>query len=302
MKLGRHKWIIVLAIAVVAVGALWLWQRSKEPRYQGRTVRQWIEIVRPTKTYHTNVENIYSSVDFHEKELVQMLNALGTNAAPALIQILDEADSTMTKLKAAVTRSKLVPDSVKSAASEDLSERFAASQIAYGIRILGSNATPVIPDLERIICDPDKPLAASSAYQALSALGAPALPALHRLLTNAPSALRPWIHATIQNIYRNSLNSENAREREEAALALSEYSRPPFEIIQVLLDMLESPDPKRQKQSLDALAVHLPTMDPVLIAARDALAKATASSDPSVRQQANTILANLGRMDSKQKP
>jgi len=302
MNVQRHKWITVLAIAVVAAGALWLWQRSKEPRYQGRTVRQWIKIVRPTKTYHTNVENIYSSVDYHEKELVQMLNALGTNAAPALIQILDEADSTMTKLKAAVTRTKWVPNSVKSALEADLSERWVSSQITHGLRYFGSNAIPVIPDLERIICDPEKPRAASSACYALCALGAPALPALHRQLTNAPSSLRPWIHATIQTIYRNSLNSKNVREREEAALALSKYSRPPFEIIPVLLDMLESPDPKRQKQSLDALAVHLPTMAPLLVAAREAVTKMAASEDPETRRLANKILADLRHHDSKQKP
>lgn len=303
MKLDRHKWIGLFAIAVVAGGTLWFCQGSKEPRYQGKTVRQWVNVTRPNKTFHTNGQRVSVFVDYNQKEILRMLDALGSNAAPALIQVLDHADSRLTKFKTTVARTKWVPASIRSATSASLMESLETPQIAsHGIRYLGPRATAVIPDLERIIGAPDKPMAAFPACNALDGFSTQALPVLRRLLTNAPLARRQMVQTVIQRIYRQALRSENASDREEAALALSEYSRPPTEIIHVLLDILESPDPKRQKQSLDALAIHLPTMAPVLIAARDALAKAAASSDPGIRQQANKILADLKRFDSKQTP
>jgi hypothetical protein len=65
------------------------------------------------------------------------------------------------------------------------------------------------------------------------------------------------VSITIQNIYRAALQSYDARDREEAALGLSEYPRPPFDIIFVLLDILKSPDPKRQKQNAMIVALSI---------------------------------------------
>lgn len=302
MNLVRHKWIAVLAIVVMAVGVLWFWQRSRKLRYQGKTVRQWLAIAKPDKSRSTNGQVSFTGISGH-KELQRMLDALGSNAAPSLIKILDEGDSTMTGLKTAVARSKQAPAFIKSAASADLMDLHHSLVIAAdAIRYLGSNAVQVIPDLERITCDPEKMMASYSAASALSGFGFQALPALRRSLTNAPSARRQMVSITIQNIYREALKSGDARDRGEAALGLSEYPRPPFEIIFVLLDMLKSPDPKRQKQSLNALAVQLPTTAPLLVVAREAVTNAAASEDPEICRLANGILADLRRIDSKQKP
>jgi HEAT repeat protein len=98
------------------------------------------------------------------------------------------------------------------------------------------------------------------------------------------------------------MKSENARDREDAALGLSEHPRPSFEIISVLLDMLKDPDPRRQKQSLDALATHLPTMAPSLIAGYRAVQKLTNSEDAEVRRAATELLRKLPEPDPSKKP
>jgi hypothetical protein len=305
MNALRHKWVAVLAIAVVAVGVLRFWQRSREPRYKGKTVRLWLAMAKPEKSHSTNGQvsfTGFTGISGH-RELQRMLDALGSNAAPSLIKIMDDGDSTMTGLKTAVARSKWDPVFIKSAASADLMDLHHSLSIAAdAIRYLGSNAVHIAPDLERITCDPEKMMASYSAASALAGFGLQALPALRRSLTNAPSVRRQMISGIIQNIYREALRSYDAREREAAALGLSEYPRPPFEMIFVLLDILKSPDPDRQKQSLKALAIHLPTVAPFLVVAREAITNAAASEDSEIRRLANGILADLRPIDSKQKP
>jgi hypothetical protein len=304
MNVMRQKWIVVLIVVVMTVGALWFWQRKNEPRYQGKTVSQWLAIAKPDKSRGTNgqLSFIFTGISGH-REIQRMLDALGSNAAPSLIKILDDGDSTMAKLKTAVVQSKWAPVSIKSAASADLIDLHGSLAIAGdAIRYLGSNAVHIAPDLERIICDPENMRGAHSAAGALAGFGLQALPALRRSLTNAPPSRQQVIHVVIQGIYREALKSSDARDREAAALGLSVYPRPPFEMIFVLLDMLKSPDPKRQRQSLAALAIHLPTVAPSLVVAREAVTKAAASDDPEIRRLANEILVNLIRLDSEGKP
>lgn len=303
MKQKRYKWIAVVAI-VVAVGGGWtVWQRNSQPRYDGKTVRQWVEIGRPTKTFYTNSQGVSYTTDYKRKELHRALDTMGSNAGPSLIQILDAGDSPMTSLKAMIARSKWVTDSIKSAAASSLGDSLETLMTAsHAIRYLGSNAFHVIPDLERIICDNRRPNAAFASAGAMRSLGIHALPALRRSLTNAPVARQQMVRLTIQNIYTDALKSDDARVRADAALALSEDPRPPFEIIRGLLDVLDDPGPRRQIQSLNALAVHLPTMAPSLIAGYRAVEKLTNSEDAEVRRAATELLRKLPEPDPSKKP
>jgi len=311
MKQKRYKWIALVTI-VVAVGGGWtVWQRSKEPRYEGKTVRQWIATAKGSESAGTNSQGRFMTIKGQkgfpsisaQKELQRMLDALGTNAAPVLIQILDEGDSLMTDLKGMIARSKWVMDSIKSAASSSLADSFETMMIAsYAIRYLGSNAFHVIPDLERIICDSGKPSAAGVSTRPLISFGIQSLPALRRSLTNAPVSRQQMVRSAILNVLSEALQSDDARVREDAALALIEYPRAPFQIIQVFLDMLKDPDPRRQKQSLDALATHLPTMAPSLIVGYRAVEKLTNSEDAEIRRIASELLRKLPEPDPSKKP
>jgi len=302
MKLKRYKWIAVVAI-VFAVGGGWtVWQRSKEPRYEGKTVRQWIATVQSGERLGTNTQGRFTSINSH-KDFRRMLDALDTNAASQLIQILDDGDSIMTDLKAVIVRSKWVPGSLKAAASTGLSDSLETLSITgQAISYLGSNAVHLIPELERIVCDDKKPLAAYIANGTFGSLGVQALPALRRSLTNAPASRRQLVQVPIQRIYRDAMKSENARDREDAALGLSEHPRPSFEIISVLLDMLKDQDPRRQNQSLNALTAHLPTLAPSLVAGYRAVEKLTNSEDAEVRRAATELLRKLPEPDPSKKP
>ncbi len=302
MKLKRYKWIAVVAIVVAVVGGWIVWQRNRELRYEGKTIRQWIAVAKGSQRTGTNSLASFTTIRSH-KEVLRMLDALGTNAASPLIQILDDGDSMVTSIKATIAASKWAPASIKSAASAGLTDSLETlSMTGQAISYLGSNAVHLIPELERIICDGKKPLAAYIANGTMGSLGVQALPALRRSLTNAPASRRQLVQVPIQRIYREAMKSENARDREDAALALIEYPRPPFQIIQIFLDMLKDPDPRRQNQSLNALAVHLPTMAPSLIAGYRAVEKLTNSEDAEVRRAATELLRKLPEPDPSKKP
>src|SRR5689334_7883561 len=104
MNVLRHQWIVVLAIAIVAGGVLLSWPRNRELCYKGKTIPEWISVTRLNKTFYTN--NLGVSYTTDHKALERVLDGVGSNAAPALIQILCEGDSATTRIKTALVRAK----------------------------------------------------------------------------------------------------------------------------------------------------------------------------------------------------
>ena len=131
---------------------------------------------------------------------------------------------------------------------------------------------------------------------ALARFGRPAIPALARLLTNAPPARRQSLRLVVDMEWRMQLRTGDFELREEAALALSELFPTCYENIPLLSTMSESRDPAKREAALRALS----RLTPEFVAARDAVKNAAESNDPNTRRLANEILDNLRNANSPQ--
>jgi hypothetical protein len=278
MKLERYKWVSVVAIAVASVGILIFWQRSREPRYEGKTVRQWIETIDNPLNVETN------------QWIRSMMDALGTNAIPPLVDMIGDDDGLVGRVYGKIASSASTPNQIRTVAQNQLNKermpRFAAAMV---IPLARSNATLAIPQLEHIASDTNNDFGFQLALQALSGIGRPSVPALNRLLTNYPNQITGFARAVPRIVWRQWLQRGDLARREEAALALIEFNAADYQIIPVLDDMCGSRDPARREAALRGLA----TLMPEFVTARDAVKKAAESGDETTRRMARDILANF---------
>jgi hypothetical protein len=162
----------MMAAVFLSLLAGWLW-RSSEPRYQGQQLSawwsQWEQLPKTTRA-----EKLAA-----QKQLDAMAQSVGTNALPTYLRWLDRGRPHQwhAQLRGWIERTSrgrlLLPE------RKDRSER------AYlCIKVLGSNAAPIIPDLTRLACSEP-----SSRYAVwcLAAIGPTAVPGLSNVIALTPS-------------------------------------------------------------------------------------------------------------------
>lgn len=206
MNRRRYIWIGLAVTVFVAIGGFVLQPRSHGPRYQGKTVKGWLSIVKGDDSI------------FWTPEIVLMLDKLGSNAVPPLIEILDR-DKTPIKdwFSIKAIQAQWVPGFVNSVAADHLRDSSVLpSQAQRALQYLGTNAACAIPELERITCDPKKEFAWGLAAVTLANLGPTATPALLRSLTNAPSSRTPALRFITEAALKNSLTNDDSSTRRVA--------------------------------------------------------------------------------------
>jgi hypothetical protein len=172
--------VALLAVALLAVALLAL-PRPKpppaEPSYQGRTLTQ-LAMLSPNA--HNNNRT--------SAEAKAAVRAIGTNALPCLLAWLS-AYPDHEPIKQAVGHiTDQLPDrfpfqSARQWGADDPAIlHFEVAAYLFGI--LGPDATPAIPELERIATDPRGHPSAFRAIYILGGIGTNALPALQRIAQN----------------------------------------------------------------------------------------------------------------------
>ena len=73
---------VVLALRVIAGGLSWVINRSREPMYEGKPLSYWLECYAPLNRTETSVQ-----------EADHAVQAIGTNAIPTLLRMLQKTDS-----------------------------------------------------------------------------------------------------------------------------------------------------------------------------------------------------------------
>ncbi|MBK8000764.1 MAG: HEAT repeat domain-containing protein [Verrucomicrobia bacterium] len=290
----KNRAILLIATSLLAgfVCALTWFFHSREQRYMEKMVVEWIEDTH--STYSTLADR---------KELQGALKTLGSNAVPTLIAILDHSETAVHRAKMKGLENSRLPQSLR----DNFSEEFRVThnrlnRVVQAFKFLGNDALHAIPELERIVCEPNRSKTSSAAARALECFGIAAMPALVRCRTNAPVEYQSSIQASIYRVYRSELNSSKPEARTAATLELARSPEPPSEIIPALVELLESPQLEMRRRALDALSQHLPNFGPLAGAAYPAVEKQTTSDDPEIRRVAAELLAKYKLAPPGMKP
>jgi hypothetical protein len=177
VRLGIALLAVVL-LAVVLLAAVPRPTRTPaEPSYAGRTLTEWV-MLNPTAINPAP----------HSREATEAIRKIGTNALPCLLAWLAANPGYDPMKRAAHTVFDVVPQSITPtnardwAASDMVGLHLEVAPIAF--KVLGPDAAPAIPDLERLASDPRGPRGAYYATYILGGIGSQALPALQRIAQN----------------------------------------------------------------------------------------------------------------------
>jgi len=158
----HHKLLIALACLLVIGGVVVFATRDSEPHYQGRSISEWL---------------VYSSKTVGQyKETEVAVRAMGTNVIPCLLKWTRARPSALQE----TARSKLPRSVVQSSFGKFLtgsSDKMPGYAVA-GFKILGTNATAAIPELQSMIQDTAHPETGLYSIEALANIGSPAFPVL----------------------------------------------------------------------------------------------------------------------------
>ena len=198
----RQRKILLIAVSSgCALVAFTIWMalpRNNGPRVHGRSLYSWLQNFR-------NAEGIDSP---RPSEATAAVQELGTNAIPYLLQWLKYQDPRWAD-NIRVTVASGVRHVSPALSEKILGESFGSvpsrrAWIAiYGFRILGSQAKPAVPELERMVKGPI-PEYQLNALTALGEIGPDGLPTLLSVVTNKASPLRIAALANLQRLGTNA--------------------------------------------------------------------------------------------------
>jgi HEAT repeats len=169
----RRHLLILLIVGILGLGLAMIFSPSREPRYQDRTLSQWIQVYT-------------SSLPQTNQEAAAAIRHIGTNALPYLVEWIryDSIDhpwryrfyaafnGLVTTLKLGNSWYILDPRGIRAGLA---TEAFAA---------LGPEANPVVGDLARVIREFNEFGRQQRAMDALAYIGPAGLPSLMEAVTN----------------------------------------------------------------------------------------------------------------------
>jgi hypothetical protein len=253
----RRRFLLLLALAVVAAGFVLVWPRGpREPVHQGKPLSRWLEeAMAPSK----RVGGFFAGTTTESREWTDAssaVRAIGTNALPWLLYEFNSQEPT-NGLRVTFNRWALK--------HPRLSFRFhidslRVTRAASGLQMLGPAVTPALPELARYFGDARR---ASDAIYAMAGAGELAIPwfrkalgstnaqaevavvaCLERLATTSAAAIPPLVEA---------LQHTNVVVRRTAAWGLDAYTPPHDLTVAALTEALSDPDPAVRLWAAQAL-------------------------------------------------
>lgn len=245
------SWMTFLACAAAVVMGLALAYagRDHEPRYDGRSLSEWV------------VALTDYSPDGEPEQAEEAIRQIGTNALPFLVQYC--------RYRPARWRLKSVAalEAVGEWLGRDWGQppnrcQVRAEGALAALRIFGPEAAVAIPTLTQILETPGDDEHTMHAIFALGYIGIQALPPLMTVLTNSPSPLRSYAAMSLCALNTNAgpavpslvayLRATNAL-AEYAVLRLGQLQQEPGVVVPALISALQDSRPEIRYAAARAL-------------------------------------------------
>jgi HEAT repeat protein len=167
---------VLAAIALLA----WLAFHSLEPSYHGKSLGAWLEQARQNKEIENAMPDVYL-----DTPSARAVRAMGKHALPSLTRMAHTRDTLLRKRMVDLSR-QYEWLGIHPQPFEDIQMK-----AAYGFMVLGPTAKSALPELISMLDDsaPEVRLLAAFAIGKIGCDGAPAIPALQKLITKSVSAI-----------------------------------------------------------------------------------------------------------------
>lgn len=176
-KLRGRRAAVAVAGLILAGAVVWL-SSSSQPSHQGRELESWLKDLNPL--HRQNPTKKYTDAE-------EAVRAMGVDAIPQLLRLIQVQDSVAEQAFRAWGQ-RLQPY-VDIAPYQAAANRRNRAAVAFGI--LGDEAVPALPELDRIAWRPGF----TTALKAMGEVGAPAIPMIMKHV-DRPDPMRGWaIHA-----------------------------------------------------------------------------------------------------------
>ena len=241
--MNRRQQIGLACAALALLAGLLVWAtRPREPVYQGKRLREWLEQF-DRKAAN---EDVYAA-----REAVRQM---GTNTLPFLLAMLRERDSS---LKLRLVR---LANSQKVFKLRILTAYDRRAWVTAAFEALGTQAKPAIPELRSLISND---VFASHAVRCLVATGVEAIPSLVLALESPGASARALAAEELGNYHVAAeiavpalvkrVNDNDAQVRMRVAEALGKIKRQPEIAIPALVSFLRDRDATVRQHAAQAL-------------------------------------------------
>jgi hypothetical protein len=270
----KRGWIIGVFI-IVSFGAcgLYIYNRNKEPVFQGQSLTKWLLLYERSTGLNVDPLSKYDPVALAEADTA--VNRIGTNAIPWLLKWIQcEPNSRGWRSRLGIMADKLPGElgssSFVSSALREKEELRAAIAIK-GFQILGTNASSSVPELNRVMNESKSVSVSAQATYAMSFLG---VEGLSRLLI----------------VLENPAQPSRRRNAASAVGAMAYLGTNVARAIPVLVRCLQDPDSELAEVAADSLG-RLAALPELTV---PALGRALQDPRPGVRTNAARSLNWLG--------
>jgi hypothetical protein len=285
----RRRSLYLFLAGALLLGALTpLVIPSREPRYQGRTLTSWL-------LQAENSSILYLEVDSHVPPAVDAVRQIGPAAIPDLLAWIEHPTPLMEQELDALRH--LAPGITNTKSRK----KDRAVLAMLGFQILGPAASAAVPELTRLMKDPNatQPTREAAMF-ALARLGTNGLPSLLEALANTNQPARRLVAYAVGSMQYLGTNASPAvpvlvnllKDQEEqiatrAATALGDLAIEPSLTIPALTNALRDPRPFVRASAASALAHLGEQARPAIPALTEAL------SDPKLQVRAAATNALL---------
>ncbi len=228
-----RKPLIALAVVVAVLALVAYVTRPREPVYEGKRLSEWVEFVK--------------SSDTKERGLgAAAIKAMGTNALPVFMEMLDAKDSKLELwLQRLTARQNVIPWEMETARDEVVNG-------LIGLEILGESARPALPKLKELFLSdaPGTTGAMASIPIAICDLDAIAFfadcltytnPQVRRVSAQRLGFMRAKARPAVPQLIA-ALKDEDRSTRKYAARSLGFIDHESEHILGLLIPMLDDPD------------------------------------------------------------